>query len=315
MFYCLLRRKVAAAIPGVTCGEGWLRYLRLLVLVVASGSSASTRRNGSPARLARLSRDVAHLRAQLHAAKIARGKADASLAAVTAELQSSQEQLGAAQQQIAELQGQLGNLQGQVATLQVALSSVPVPLSAAIEQVRREVAYVRGGVSYSYGQLVSEAAMDYTVGHVSDTAYGYLEWFGGTLPGFDPNDILAAQAGICGQAANVFAGIVSAFGFPVRSVQFYYDDPGGIPDVHVTVEVYYDGGWHMFDPTYGQFWTASSGAVLSIADVRAGSGTLQKDVASFTNVFEDAVLGNDTWFVTDPATRVVIGADPLPYTN
>ena len=35
------------------------------------------------------------------------------------------------------------------------------------------------------------------------------------------------------------------------------------PDGHVAVEVQYDGGWHFFDPTYGQFWTDSSGKVLS----------------------------------------------------
>lgn len=235
------------------------------------------------------------------------------------ELASSQVQAGELQAQASQLEGtlmqtagQLSTAQAQVSGLQAQLDAIPSPLSVAVAQVQREVAYVQGGVAQPYGQLISEAAMDYTVGHVSDTAYGYLEWFGGTLPGFDPSTILSAQAGICGQAANVFAAIVGAFGFPVRSVQFFYANPDGTAAVHVTVEVSYGGAWHYFDPTYGELWTDTGGHVLSIADVRAGVGTLQKDVASFTNIFEDAVLGDDTWFVRDPATTVVIGAEELP---
>ena len=197
----------------------------------------------------------------------------------------------------------------QASALQAQLAAIPKPLAVAVAQVQREVAYVQGGVSYSQGQLVSEAALDYVTGHVSDTAYGYLEVFGGALPSQDPDSALGAQAGFCVHAAVAFEAIVKQFGLQVRTVQFFYDDPGSppAPDTHVAVETFYDGGWHFFDSTFGQFWTDASGHVLSISDVRAGLGSLQKDLASFTNVFEDAVFGDDTWFETDPATRVVIG--------
>ena len=187
------------------------------------------------------------------------------------------------------------------------------PLAVALHQVRREIAYVKGGVSYSRGQLVSEATLDYVAGHVSDTAFGYLEVTGGALPANKPNPALGTQAGICSQAAVTFAAIVGEFGLRVRSVNFDYVDPGENPvvDGHVAVEVFYDGSWHFFDPTFGAFWTKSDGGVLSIGEIRAGLGTLRKNMAGFTNVFEDAVLGDDMWFVTDPTTAVVFGRTKL----
>ena len=187
------------------------------------------------------------------------------------------------------------------------------PLAVAVKQVRREVAYVKTGVSYSHGQLVSEAAMDYVAGHVSDTAFGYLEVTGRALPANKPNPALGTQAGICSQAAVTFAAIVEELGLRVRSVNFDYVNLGENPaaDGHVAVEVFYDGGWHFFDPTFGALWTNRDGSVLSIGEIRGGLGTLQKDMAAFTNIFEDAVLGDDMWFVTDPATTVVFGRTEL----
>jgi transglutaminase-like putative cysteine protease len=152
--------------------------------------------------------------------------------------------------------------------------------------------------------------MDYVVGHVSPTAYGYLEIFGGQLPGPTPDAVLGAQAGLCGDAALAFAAIVKRLGLGARSVQFYYDD-SGVPANHIAVEVSYGGGWHYFDPTYGVFWTDSTGNALSITDVRAGSGTEQKDELAFTNLVDNTFYGDDTWFVTDPTTVVEIDKQPF----
>jgi hypothetical protein len=189
----------------------------------------------------------------------------------------------------------------------------PSPLAVAEQQVSREVKYVQGGIpQYSRGQLISEAAMDYVAGHVSDTAYGYIETFVGKkkVPPPSPNSALGTQAGICTGAAETFGTILHHFGFTVRSVNFYYDDPApeNTPDGHVAVEVRYDGGWHFFDPTYGLFWSDASGGVLPVSAVRAGQGTLQKNVAAFTNIFEDAFYGDDAWFITDPTTTLKYNA-------
>jgi Transglutaminase-like superfamily len=212
--------------------------------------------------------------------------------------------------QVVQLQRTLKQASAQLTTTEAGLHT---PLAVADAQVRREVEYVQGGVHYSRAQLIAEAALDYVAGHVSDTAYGYLELSHARLPSALANQALSTQAGICTGAAVTFATIVHHFGLTVRSVNFYYDDPApeNTPDGHVAVEVRYGGDWHFFDPTYGQFWTDSSGNVLSLSDVRAGKGTEQKNVAAFTNVFEDAVYGNDAWFITDPTTRIAYYATKL----
>lgn len=191
------------------------------------------------------------------------------------------------------------------------------PFSVALRQVRREVEWAQASmVAPLGGQLVAEAAMDYVVGHVSTGAYGYLELLfgepagGADLPSYyeGVNRILASQTGICLQAERTFSAIVRAFGFRVHDVGFNFVEPNGLPDSHSAAEVYYDGGWHFFDPTYGQFWTDSAGQVLPIESVRAGAGIEHRDAASFTNLVEDlqSPVGGDTWFETDPQTTVVI---------
>jgi hypothetical protein len=238
----------------------------------------------------------------------------ATLARATSELVRIRGRVGAGtlHREVSELQRTLNEAKAQLKTAETELKT-PSPLQVALKQVSREYAYVKGGLSqYSRGQLISEAAMDYVAGHVSDTAYGYIETFDGTkkVPPPTPNASLGTQAGICTGAAVTFGTIVHHFGFTVRSVNFYYDDlpPSNAPDGHVAVEVRYDGGWHFFDPTYGLFWSDASGHVLPVSDVRAGLGSLQKNVAGFTNIFEDAVFGNDAWFVTDPTTTLAYAA-------
>lgn len=240
---------------------------------------------------------------------------EATLARATAELAGIRRRVvgsGSLRRQVSELQRTLKEARAHLTAARTRLDASS-PLDVALEQIRREYAYVKGGLPrYSKGQLISEAAMDYVAGHVSDTAYGYIAVFKGKkrVPPPTPNSALGTQAGICTGAAVTFGTIVHRLGFKVRSVNFYYDDPPpyDTPDGHVAVEVWYDGGWHFFDPTYGLFWTDASGNVLPVSEVRAGLGTLQKNVAAFTNVFEDAVFGNDAWFVTDPTTRIAYWA-------
>lgn len=244
------------------------------------------------------------LRNDLHATGTTLARATADLARIRRQVGAGmlQRRLSQLQRTLHEAKAQLNSAQGELET----------PLQVALKQVSREVAYVKGGVpQYSKGQLISEAAMDYVAGHVSDTAYGYIAAFEGkkSVPPPTPNGSLGTQAGICTGAAVTFGTMVHHFGFKVRSVNFYYDDPApfSTPDGHVAVEVWYDGGWHFFDPTFGLFWTDAAGHVLPVSAARAGLGSLQKNVAAFTNVFEDAVFGDDAWFVTDPTTRIAYG--------
>jgi multidrug efflux pump subunit AcrA (membrane-fusion protein) len=261
------------------------------------------------------------LRVQLHQTRVKLAHASAALDRKRHQLASSQQQVHSLTAQASQLQATLDQTraalaasQAQAASLQAKLDAMSTPLLVAEEQVRREVAYSEGflasaGVPYSHGQLVSQAAMDYVVGHVNAPAYGYLTTIAGIGVPALPDPILGAQAGICGDAALVFAAIVRHFGYSVRSVQFYYG-PGGAWN-HISDEVSYDGGWHYFDPTFGIYYQ-EAGNVLSITDARTATDPAsllaQDDSLFWTAVVRQAQNKelSDVSFATDPATAVVI---------
>jgi transglutaminase-like putative cysteine protease len=274
------------------------------------------------------------LRAQLQKTRAQLAHTVAELKGAKTKLASAQLQVKASQTQVTQLQGTLSQTnatllqttamltqtqaalassQARAASLQAKLDAIPTPIAVAEEQVRREVYWAEHvDDANPDGKLVAISAMSYVVGHVSTGAYGYLELVGGTLPTSNPESILGTQAGICGNAAIAFAAIVRHFGYSVRAVQFYYSTPDGIPDTHIAAEVFYDGAWHYFDPTFGAFWTGGDGHVLSIDEARSGGGTGHRDLAAFTNVVEDPwFAGDDTAFVADPATSVVIDGTPI----
>lgn len=190
-------------------------------------------------------------------------------------------------------------------------------LAAAVLQVRREVGWSKeyAPSSYSVGALTALAAMNYVATHVSSTTYAIVVPPGLPLPtrrlhhhlDSNANAILGAQAGECGYHVIAFRAILKHLGYTVRDVSFAYQDPWtGAPGGHSSVEVYYDGGWHYFDPTYDVYWTnPTSGSVLSIAGERAHAGVEHRNGILALNLFEDRLYGgSDITFETDPATNV-----------
>jgi hypothetical protein len=217
--------------------------------------------------------------------------------------------------QVATLRAQVASLTSQNSALKAQIAAIPTPLAVAVEQVRREVLWAENGFSqvripYSHGQLVANAAMDYVVGHVNPAAYGYMSTVLHTTPAPTPDSVLGNQAGICGDAALTFAAIVKRFGLQVRSVQFYYG-PNGTWN-HIADEVYYDGSWHFFDPTFGIFYE-KAGNVLSISDARAANdpSLLRIDVTSFWVTVQTMAGYSETTFETDPSTVVTIDQQPF----
>lgn len=252
--------------------------------------------------------------AALPAVAPAQGRRPATVQSLRAQLRLRTTELRTLIRQRNALRAALAGTTKELAKLQAHLR--PDPVAVAVEQVRHEVQWAQGSITTPLGaQLVAEATLDYVVGHVSTGAYGYLELLLGEPPGgpeLPPytesvREILSDQVGICVHAERTFAKIVRTLGFRVRDVGFDFVEPNGEPDSHAADEVYYAGGWHFFDPTFGQFWTDSAGNVLSIAAVRKAGGTWHGDEASFTNLVEGpaAPAGNDTWFETDPHTIVV----------
>lgn len=201
--------------------------------------------------------------------------------------------------------------------------TVAPPTPTPAEQAEQYVARVTWAAEASdptrpKGEIVALAAMNYVAdNHVNLFMRSYLKEHGGIPSLKTANEMLAAEAGLCGNAADVFATIVRHFGYQVRSVAFYYADPPGTQDGHTAAEVYYDGGWHYFDPTFSLYWRdASTGNVLDIGTARAGGGVEHKNNELLFNVIEnprDPGGGgvSDSWFELDPTTTVQLDLTSL----
>jgi transglutaminase-like putative cysteine protease len=220
--------------------------------------------------------------------------------------------------QLRRTESELARVRARLASTQKKLAAIPRPFSVAVKDVREEASWA-GGTP----QDLALAAMDYVIGHVRTGMYGYLEGVyheapgGPSLPSYreDVNAILSTQTGICFHAERVFGAIMRAVGLPVRDVGFNYTEPDRVPDSHSAAEVYYNGGWHFFDPTYGVVYKDASSNILSIASARAAGAqnvTMVKDNAAFVNLIENPPSpgDNDTWFEFDPATFVYYALQP-----
>ena len=80
---------------------------------------------------------------------------------------------------------------------------------------------------------------------------------------------LANGVSSCGGYALVYCELARAAGIPARYVGFF-----GIPEAgsHALAEVYYEGQWHLFDPTFGVFFYSlgaydGSGSILSAEEI------------------------------------------------
>jgi transglutaminase-like putative cysteine protease len=288
----------------------------VVVLGIASGAGAS----GPQDKIKRLERTVRTLERKVRASRSsyrAERKRAASLGAQVASLTSRNSSLRAS---LVRRTAERDAAQAETASLQKQLASIPTPLAAAEQYMARVVwAAEATDPARPTGEIVALAALGYVAdNHVNLFMRSYLLTHGGLPPLATANATLAAQAGLCGNAAIVFATLVRHLGFTVRSVGFYYDDPPGAPNGHTAAEVYYGGGWHYFDPTFSLYWRdASSGNVLDIHTVRASGGIEHKNNDLLFNVIENprdrggGGTGSDTWFETDPATTVLLNAASL----
>lgn len=136
----------------------------------------------------------------------------------------------------------------------------------AVEDVRSGVAYAaRVLPSADHDYLTALAVTTYVVGHVSAPAYGYRKEVAGESLPTSPEQALEMGAGICGEAATTAIALYDRLGVPAREVWITYSGGG-----HMTVEVYYAGAWHWFDPTFGFFYGPGAD-VESIATALAQS--------------------------------------------
>jgi TolA-binding protein len=297
--------------------------LTALVLFTSSGIAAAADvkpQQARPSRVTRLERSVRQLERKLRSARASFRDERARVATLQAQSASDRAQIGTLTSQAADLRNLLAQrtserdaARRQAASAQAQLDAIPTPLEAAEQYLDRVVwAAEATDPSRSHGEIVSLAVMNYVAdNHVSLFMRAYLQAFGAWENPTTANSILAVQAGLCGNAAIVFEALVRHFGYQVRSVELYYDDPPGSPNGHSSAEVYYDGAWHFLDPTFGLYYTdATTGNILDLTTTRADGGVEHKNDALLFNVIEnprDAGGDNDSWFVTDPSTVVEIG--------
>jgi hypothetical protein len=91
-----------------------------------------------------------------------------------------------------------------------------------------------------------------------------------------PETIVREKIGSCGEFTNVLIALAATQKIPSRMIGLYNYPPN---DGHVVTEFYYEGSWHVYDPTYGSYFVSTvtdpnSNKVLSFDEVKhATNGT------------------------------------------
>lgn len=74
-------------------------------------------------------------------------------------------------------------------------------------------------------------------------------------------NVVREQIGQCGETAAVVKTVAEEFGFPARYVNLNNFPKPGVG--HTQIEVWIDGAWHLFDPTFGVVYKDEKGRLLS----------------------------------------------------
>src|SRR5215471_3908945 len=93
-----------------------------------------------------------------------------------------------------------------------------------------------------------------------------------------PRKILEEGSEYCGNLTAAMATLLAARDYIVRRIDM--SDGGVPPATHAVVEVFYDGGWHLFDPTFGVVYKNSEGKIASYQDLRLKAELISPDVFS-----------------------------------
>ena len=124
----------------------------------------------------------------------------------------------------------------------------------------------------------------------------------------------------CGGYSNVLAALAATQGLDARIVNLHnYPKNNG----HTVCEIYYDGAWHIYDPTYGAFYTSTpenkvSPTVLSYEELSAGAGNASNitcvviDPDRLTSEASYGFLGPAIYEKADPK-GIVSGENPMHY--
>ena len=91
-----------------------------------------------------------------------------------------------------------------------------------------------------------------------------------------PRRVLEHGSQFCGHLTSAMRTLLAVGGYRARAVNIINDaDP---PGTHAIVEVFYEGGWHLYDPTYGVKFLRKDGEVASYRDVRLDPSLISEDL-------------------------------------
>jgi transglutaminase-like putative cysteine protease len=113
-----------------------------------------------------------------------------------------------------------------------------------------------------------------------------------------PKDVIVRGSCYCSNLALAMAAITFAGDFPTRTV--HLSDNPQYTHSHVTVEVYYQDGWHLYDPTYGTHYHDRYGATASYKELRLDPGLARLE--AFSALGKAEARETLTWMLSDFAS-------------
>jgi len=104
-----------------------------------------------------------------------------------------------------------------------------------------------------------------------------------------PRRVLEGGSEYCGHLSIAMQTLVQIGGYRTRAI--HTSDGRQPPGTHAVVEVFYNEGWHLYDPTFGLKFLKKDGTVASYKDVRLDTSLISEDLfAKFTEKVRGKVM-------------------------
>jgi transglutaminase-like putative cysteine protease len=91
-----------------------------------------------------------------------------------------------------------------------------------------------------------------------------------------PRRVLERGSEYCGHLSIAMQTLLEIGGYRARAI--HMSDGRNPLGTHAVVEVFYDGGWHLFDPTFGLKFRNKDGTVASYRDIRLNTSLISEDL-------------------------------------
>jgi hypothetical protein len=200
----------------------------------------------------------------------------------------------------------------------------PTPfLDRAQDRLEGQLEYVGRLSAEPLEYLAALAVTGYVNGRVSAPLYGYRKTVTSKdLPVGDSLErtaelALEMGAGICTQSMAAAMTLYERLGVTARRLDVMHPSGG-----HTTTEVWYDGDWHWFDPTFGYFYRDPAGdpsdvysltEVMQLADPEAAKVVAESRLWAQVTEEAGAEAGNGLEITGLPVMWVVAGDGTVIY--